>query len=467
MTSALERHQPALVYSTTAVVAVGVGLLVPRIDSGLPMLLLAVLGFAWLAILLSLPVEALFLGWLFLAPLFQNSADSLSLGRAFTWVLYIVPALLFAALTIAQPRRDLRPQWVDWLPAAYVTYAILSSLLTSNVIASNPTGAGKAFFTIVVIGPVVYYFLTFGPGFTVAPVKIVAAIMAAGLLQGIFANVEYWTHWNLWNYTGWQREFGGARATATLANPGVLGIFLGIAIIFAVAVLALRGPQRLRPLAWAVNIVCWPGLFLTLTRGPIVATFLVVMAMLLLNRATRVLGLALVAVGVIALAFFLPTIKNTDIYATRIAQRATVEERSQVRHVGLQRAADKPIFGWGYGSFDRVKNASELGVLGLSVKSVLQTTSHDTLVTILVELGAVGLLLFAIPFVVIVWRGFAANARSPDRWLVVGTIGALAATFLNGETLDYRFFSLALVLPFAMLAILRRETAQVAAARPR
>jgi O-antigen ligase len=382
-------------------------------------------------------------------------------------VLYIVPALLFAVLTVARPSRRLRPQLVDWLPAAYVLYAILSSLLTSNFIVSDPGSAGKAFFTIVVIGPLVYYFLTLGPGFTVPPVKIVAAVMAAGLLQGVFAIVEYFTHWNLWNYTGWQREYGGARATATLANPGVLGIFLGVAIVFAVAILAWNGPRRLRSLAWAVNVVCWPALFMTLTRGPIVATFLVVMALLLVNRGTRVTGVSLIAVGALTLAFFLPAIQRNPLYETRIAQRATVEERSQVRHVGLARAADKPVFGWGYGSFDRVKNASELAVLGLPVQSVLRTTSHDTLVTILVELGAVGLLLFGIPFVVIVWRGFAINARSPDRWLVVGTLGCIAAVFLNGETLDYRFFSLALVLPFLLLAILRRETDRVAATRPR
>jgi O-antigen ligase len=417
--------------------------------------------------MLSLPTDVLFVGWLFLAPIFQNSADASSLGRALTWVLYIAPALLFAGLTIARRQRTLHPQLVDWLPGAYVAYVVASSLLTSHVIESNPSGAGKAFFTIVVIGPVVYYFLTFGPGLLVAPVKIVTAILAAGLLQGVFAIVEALTHWNLWHFTGWQREFGGARATATLANPGVLGIFLGVAIIFAVAVLAWDGPRRLRLLSYAVNIVCWPAIVLTLTRGPIVATFCVVIALLLISRATRVLGIVLIAVGVLALAFLLPMIKSSDLYATRIAQRATLEQRAQVQHVSLERAKDKPVLGWGYGSFDRVKNASELAVLGLPVKSVLQTTSHDTYLTILVELGAIGLLLFAVPFLVLIWRGLAVNARSPDRWLVVGAIASLFAIYLNGSTLDYRFFSLALVLPFVLLAILRRESARVASSRLR
>ena len=172
----MERHQAPLFYASTVLVSLSAGMLVARNQQGTSMLLLGLLALAWTAVLVSLPAHALVLGWLFLAPLFQSSADGTAAGRALTWALYIAPALIMLGLTLLRRERVLEARVIDYLPGAYVAYVIASLALTSDMLQTSPMGSLKAIFTILAIGPVVYYFLTFGPGVQVSSERIVGAI---------------------------------------------------------------------------------------------------------------------------------------------------------------------------------------------------------------------------------------------------------------------------------------------------
>jgi len=462
VTAAVQRHQAPLVYMMVVAFSLYSGLLVVRSSGMITMSVLALLGLAGVVILVNLPSSALFLGWLFLAPIFQTAADTSALGRGLTWALYIGPALVLAMLTILR-RRNVPVRIVDYLPGVYVAYVLAAILLTTSLIKDETVGTAKAVFTIQVIGAVVYYFLTFGPGRDVRAVTIVGTLMIAGLVQGLFALAEITIGWNLWGYRDWQNVQGRARAVSTLANPDVLGLFLGASIVTAVAVLVWDGPRSLRRLSWAVLAVCTPALVGTLTRAPILATIVVVVLLLLLGRA-RVLGLGLLAVAGIALVMMLPTLKETDLYRERVAEKGTVEFRAQSQDWSLRLAAQKPVLGWGYGSFDRVKNASGFHTEGIPIRSVLEFTSHNSFLTILVELGGVGLLIYLSPFLILGFAGVnRARAPAPDRWLVVASLGCLLVILLTAATFDTRFFSFALMLPFVYLAMLRRAAADSAA----
>ena len=73
------------------------------------------------------------------------------------------------------------------------------------------------------------------------------------------------------------------------------------------------------------------------------------------------------------------------------------------------------------------------------------------------ELGGLGLALLMLPFVYYGWKGMIrARAPAPDRWIVVAALGSLLVIFLTALTLDFRFFSIAQMLPFLFLAVLRR-----------
>jgi len=440
--------------------SLGAGVVVARSQAGVSLALVGAMAFAALIVMTSIPPAALFLGWLALAPIFADSTQASAVGRAGVWVVYTAPVLLLAALTVLRIRAGARMTFVEFLPAAYVAYVLISMAVASNVFHSDPSGTLKVVFLSVAIGPVVYYFLTIGPGIAVSRETILRLLMAAAALQGILALVELATHWNLWGYHYWQRTSGGgARSVSTLANPGILGTFLGIGIVLAVAVLTWGGPRSLRRLSGLVLIVGIPGLLATLTRGPILAVVVAAVGLLVVGKKWLLVTLA-VGSTVLMLVAFWPSIQTSKLYHERAAVSDTLRARQGIQDWSLQLALQKPVFGWGYGSFDQVKNTSNLNVVsGVPIAYLLNNTSHNSYLTILVELGGVGLLLYAFPFVVMSMRAIARERSTPTAgaWIVAGSIASLVVIVLSASTLDFRFFSVATMLPWLFLAVLQRQ----------
>jgi O-antigen ligase len=453
------RHQVPLVYAGAAAVSISVGILVARSEDGVSMSMLVLVALTGIAVLASIPPKILFLSWLAVAPFLQASADDSELGRTLTWALYTAPALVMLGLTFVRRDRGVRAHWIDWLPGVYVIYVLASIVLTTDLLDSNMTGTAKAVVLFVAIGAIVYYFLTLGPGRAVRSETIIAVLLVSGIAQGVLAVLDSTIGWNVWRYDGWQHVSGGARAVSTLTNPALLGGFLGATMAIAVAVLVWDGPRTLKRLSWLTLVAAAPGLLLTLTRGPILATALVLVLLLLIGRA-RIVGLAVLAVGAIAIVLLLPSLRDTDVYRTRVADTVNIQGREVLQDWSFRLAAEKPVFGWGYGSFDRAKNTSGYSAEGVPIKNVLEYTSHNTYLTVLVELGGLGLLLFLGTFGFLGAQALVrARATFAYRWLAGATLGALFVLFLTASTIDFRFFSIAQMLPFLFLAILRRIAA--------
>ena len=299
-------------YLGVAAISLPAGELIVRSQSDVSLALLALVGLAGFAVMVSLSPRVLFLGWLLFAPFLQSSADTSTVGRALTWGLYTVLPVLFIALTFMRPNRAAGFSRVDLLPGAYAAYVLASIALTTNLLTSNTTGTAKAYFVIVAMGVVLYYFLDVsGPGSPVSTRAILVTLMVGAGVQGVLATIKFATGWNVWHTEGWHEVTGGARAVSTLANPAVLGMFLGAGIVSAVAFLVWGGSdderRRLRRLSWAVLVVCTPGLLFTLTRGPVLATAIAVVLLLLIGRG-RVVGLGVLAVaGVTGALLLLPS----------------------------------------------------------------------------------------------------------------------------------------------------------------
>jgi O-antigen ligase len=461
-----------MVYFGAAVLSVAGGMLVARNQAGIGLVLIAAIGLVGLAVLLSLPPAVVFLGWLALAPIFADAAKASALGRAGILALYTAPAVLLGALAIVRARAAAVILWIDFLPAAYVAYVLASVALTSNELQANPLGTLRFVFLAVALGPLLYYFLTIGPGAALPREKVLLILIAGAAFQGVLALIELTTHQNLWGFTAWQdaaESVGGARAVSTFANPGILGMFLGVGIVLALAVLTWGGPRSLRRLSMLTLVVGVPGLLATLTRGPILATAVAAVLVLVLGHK-RLLGLAVIASTVIVIFALWPSIRATTLYQERGAETTNVRVREGLQDWSIQLAAQKPIFGWGYGSFDRVKNTSELTAAGgLSIRYLLENTSHNSYLTILVETGVIGLLLYALPFLILAGLAVArVRARTPDGWVIVGTLASLFVIVLSGVTLDFRFFSFAQALPWILLAVLRgaTTTAPISSSQP-
>jgi O-antigen ligase len=449
----------ALPLVSVALVGVVAGMLVARMQHKPPMPLIGLLAVAGLVIVVTLAPRHVFFAWLTIAPLLEPAAaDASAAGRALVWALYIAPAAGMLVLTMLRRQRNVGFTALDAVPIAFVAYVCGSIVLTTNLIHTDFRNTLKVVFLNVGLGVVLYCFLTLGPGAAIERETILKLLLWGGIFQGLLAMVNAAAGWTLWGNSLWQGPGGFSRASSTLANPAVLGAYLGAAVVIGVAVLAWGGPPRLQRLALVTVAIAGAGLMLTLTRGPILAGMLAATALVVFGRTrARLVGWGLIAVAALVIFALLPKIERSPLYRDRIAESQNVQFRVAIQNVSLRLAGEKPVLGWGYGSFDRVKERTGVVPANASGQSVLQITSHNTYLTMLVELGGVGLVLYVLPFVVFGIEGLQrARERGPDAWIAAGALAALCVAVFTGATLDYRFFSFALMLPWLFLAILRQ-----------
>jgi O-antigen ligase len=444
-----------------ACLAIGMGLFagreVARSGSLSSPALLGLLAIAGATILLSIPPTAVFVGWLALAPLLQNSASHSAVGNALQYALYLGPPLVFLLWRLTASSRSHAPSFIDFVPLAYFLLLLGSMFLTSDVTA----GALRDLYGHSAIGIIVYYLVAFGPLRSSVRERVVAVVMTLATIEALMSIVDGLTGWHLWQDTGYPGP--PRRAVATLTEPGVLGTFIGIGIVLAIAVLVWQGPRQLRRLAVVTIVVGFPGLFFTLTRGPIVATVAAGFLVLVTRPGGRLLAFASLLLATAILGSTWSRISDSTLYRGRAARANTVEIRLQLDRLSLQLAEKRPILGWGYGSFDRVKHLGDLGNLSsgsVSRTEVLSATSHNTFLTVLVEEGAVGLGLLLVPWLVICWRslGDVVRHRYPDAaWFLVGSLAVVVLNAISSGTYDWRFFSLVPALTWLFLGLLRRH----------
>jgi O-antigen ligase len=417
----------------------------------------AVCGVGVLLLVFNVPPERVFLFWFCLAPFLQSSARTSSAGHALSQLLYELPPLLFLLWAAINRTRPVHATVVDVFPVAFLVLALVS-LEETRV---GATTSVRGVLTTVGFSAVGYYFCAFGPVSRRFGEKLCALLFGTALVLAVMALVESATGWNLWHNTDWQ-HIATPRVVATLDNPAVLGTYLAIAMSVALIVVFWEGPERLRKPGVAVMLLVPPALVFTYTRGPILGLLAVAAPALLLRRSIRVKSIIALAIAGLAVAFLWGSFASSQLYQQRVADSATVQTRVIIQNWSFKLARRKPILGWGYGSFDRIKNsATDLGGTADQTKLGQGSTSHDTFLTILVELGGVGLFIFLVPWLVIGRRLIAfVRVPSPDRWFGLVCLSTLAVFFVSAATFDMRFFSFVSVLPWIALGCGRRLTAR-------
>jgi O-antigen ligase len=420
-------------------------------------LLLGVVVIGYVSILLSVEPELLFTFWIFAAPFFQDSAQSTASGKELARVFYILPPLILILLLIRK-RSAFRGGPVDLLPALYFGYILVSNRFISPVPLKLSSDVHRAYVTVG-IGIVGYYFAAFGPTTRRLGERFAGAFLGSATLVGLLGIVDHLTGWNLWHQTAWQAGgteagSGVSRAVSTI-GPASLGTFLGIGVVFAIAILVWDGPQSLRRLSKVFIVVAIPAIYFTYTRGPMVATIVASALMLLLSARSRWRSFLVIAGLAVALVFVSGRITSSSIYQSRFSNSSNVQARLVLQRASITLAERKPITGWGYGSFNTVKNTANIPTD--NYEALIFNTSHNTFLTILVELGLVGILLFLVPWAAVYTRVLSATRHvGPDRWLFVAAAATLPVYFISASTFDVRFFSFVPAQPWIVLGVARR-----------
>lgn len=201
--------------------------------------------------------------------------------------------------------------------------------------------------------------------------------------------------------------------------------------------------RNIRPIAYAAACLCLVGIFLTYTRAAWVGVGLATLVLVLkpppagerwvtLKRCSVVV-MALIVLG----AFFLFPTKSAE---QRFTDEDTVYFRANLWATGLSMVRDQPVLGHGLGRFE-TNVANYQTAVGFGPKVVIPKEgagAHNIFMTILVEQGGIGLMLYLLIVLRIYTSAYTSGRliwpRAAGTWIAAFTIVYLVnAQFLNAH----------------------------------
>jgi O-antigen ligase len=213
------------------------------------------------------------------------------------------------------------------------------------------------------------------------------------------------------------------RVNSLFFDPNIYGRFLAIVMLLVVAWLLWTRQVRDAVIGALVLAVLWGGLVLTLSQSSF-ASLLIGLAVLggmrWNARRAIALGGALVVVGA-AVIVLAPGAVRLDLGSSKSANSAT-SGRYDLISGGVGLFADRPLQGWGSGSFPRQYRRAE------HVSAQRATSaSHTIPITVAAEQGVAGLAVYLALLVCALWRLLRRASTLPARAAVGAAFVALLA----------------------------------------
>lgn len=237
-----------------------------------------------------------------------------------------------------------------------------------------------------------------------------------------------------------------SRVAGTLGDPNELAAVLVPAIVLAgaLAVVLKRAPL-LRIMLAGAAVICAAGVFLSLSRGGLVALAVALVASVLVAGRWRPQAVVLALCVALGGAFYFGFVASDDA-VTRVTELGGGTGRSDLWNIGLRMIEHKPVTGVGVGNFEisSIHYLLEPGVVRRDEFIVDHPkVAHNTYLHMFSELGVVGgvlflaILAFVLRCVLVAARKFARmDERSLEllaRALFVALVGILTADFFISE----------------------------------
>ena len=308
--------------------------------------------------------------------------------------LYAVLASAVLALAVRMLRGE-HPQATPFLlalpVAAFVTFASISFLWTWD---ERAGGIALAFFVFPFVGG-----LAVVARAPLAPWLPRALMLTLVALGAVFAGIGIWQAHTRTLFFSPSLEVANAyttffRVTSLFKDPSLYGRYLVIPIVVLLVVLLVR---RARPVEWIVAtaaiVFLFAGLFFSYSQSSFVALFVVVGAVAFLagDRRFRVaLAVCAVSATLVAGAFAATAIEGRS-------ARDVTSGRSRLVDITFDAFKLRPATGVGIGG----QPAASAEATGR--RSPRRNASHTTPLTVLAELGVVGLVLYAWMLAAVAW----------------------------------------------------------------
>jgi O-antigen ligase len=253
------------------------------------------------------------------------------------------------------------------------------------------------------------------------------------------------------------------------ANETAASLVVGGTLAAALA-FALRGKPVLRLLTTVAVPLCVFAVFLTLSRGGLVALGASLIAAMVVAGRRRGVVFGVGAAAVLAAVIYFGAFASGEA-RDRILELKGGTGRTDIWTVGWRMVENQPLQGVGAGNFPvaSIHYLLEPGAL-LRTDFIVDNpkVAHNTYLNVLAELGVVGLALFLAIIAFPMWwaaraAGFAARAGDRQlevlaRAMVVVIVGLLAADFFGSRQYSKQLWLLLSLCP-VLLAISRAELA--------
>jgi O-antigen ligase len=265
-------------------------------------------------------------------------------------------------------------------------------------------------------------------------------------------------------------EIAEDRATGTIGDPNELAAALLVGLALAAGFVLARGLSPILRLGGALALpLCAAGIFLSLSRGGLIALGAMLLAGTVLAGRWRLAVTTILVV--IATGGFLYYSQLAPLPAReRVTTANGGSGRSDLWTVGLRMVRAHPVGGVGVGNFPVVSKDFVLQPGKLQREDLIFSqepkVAHNTYLQIVAETGVPGLLLFlavVISCLVCALRAAHIWARRNERTLeafargvLLGLIGVLVADFFISQMYSKLLWAM-LALGPAMLAIARHE----------
>ena len=254
----------------------------------------------------------------------------------------------------------------------------------------------------------------------------------------------------------WRHNIG-YRTAGSLGDPAVYTSLLAFCALLLINAAMQRKKDLIRFFYLIISGLCFLGVFISLSRGSWVGGVLVIVGLVIFfgKKIIQVILSGGFVLLILAISLFSDQI---SMVTKRINEQQPIDDRIVVSDAMLQMVLEKPIMGWGYDSLNS-NLANYYRNVGSASINIGFTTSHNTFLTVLTELGIVGFLLYILPFIwllkqsINIWND--KKEKNNDRWFLLISIwlGCLQY-FVVSNFMDMRFFPIGLTLWWIILGLI-------------
>jgi O-antigen ligase len=292
---------------------------------------------------------------------------------------------------------------VDILLLSFLTLVTVSTLVAGPTEESKMAGSPLWRLVVAYVFPTVLYFVARQSALTESRVVMLHGFLAVfGVYLGLTGVAEMTGQWSL-VFPGYIADpkiglhFG--RARGPMVQSVSYGLYLGICAV-AMHLWMQRFGRRGKLVGWLLSLLPLAAAALTLTRSVWLGTglaLLVYAAIVLGNRARKLVLFSAVAAASIAVVAKFDSLAAFEREGTAADTRSSAESRASFAYVSWRMFQDRPLFGFGFGQFPEAKLPYLADrTTSLNLELIRPLAHHNTYLSLLVELGIVGLALFLV-----------------------------------------------------------------------